>query len=399
MTPPLPAEPFTAVAAGQRYAAYAALAKTGSVHHVTMPSGAPAWLVTGYDEVRQALSDPRLVRGQPTHGPLIGHLPRDVAAGIYKHMLYSNPPDHTRLRRLVSAAFTRRRMEQLKPRIQQIASTLLDELGDADETDLIASFAYPLPMNVICELLGIPEDARSTFHDRVWTILSGQFAGKEAYLEAVTGMVTYIQGLLADKRRGRADDLISALVMVRDGEDQLDEDELSSTVFLLVTAGHETTLNLIGNGVHALLTHPEQLALLRAEPDRMDAAVEELLRFAGPAQVAPPLVTTEPVELGGVKIPAGNTVFPSLLAANRDPAHLPDATVLDIDRSSCPNLGFGHGIHYCLAASLGRLEVRIALSMLLSRFPKLRLAVAPHELVWHPSVLAHALQTLPVALR
>ncbi|MGH3980576.1 MAG: cytochrome P450 family protein [Pseudonocardiaceae bacterium] len=398
MTETLPADPFTATAAGARHAAYAELAAAGRVHRITLPTGAPAWLITGYDEARRALTDPRLVRGGPLHGALGDQLPPDVKAAIGNHLLNHNPPDHTRLRRLVGAAFTRRRVEQLAPRIQQIADALLDALDGTVETDLIATFAYPLPMTVICELLGVPDGDRDDFRSWTTTAIAGPFAGTEAYVAAATTIVGYSRELLAGKRRSPTDDLLSALVEVRDGGDRLSEDELIAMVFLLVAAGHETTVNLIGNGVHALLTHPEQLALLRAEPDRLPAVVEELLRFAGPLQVTMPLVTAEPVELGGVPIPAGETVFAGLLAANRDPARVANPAELDIGRAEHSHLAFGHGIHHCLGAPLARLEGRIALQTLLSRFPGLRLAVPPHELTWQPSLLLHGLTTLPVML-
>ena len=390
--------PFTAVAAGQRHAAYAALARSGPVHQIVMPSGEPAWLLTDHDEVRRVLADPRLVKGGLLYGPFADALPPGVAAACFSHLLNQNPPDHARLRRLVSAAFTRRRVERLAPRIERIAEALLDALDDTTETDLITTFAYPLPMTVICELLGVPEPARADFRGWITTMIAGSFAAQDVYVSAAGAMSTYIRELLDDKRREPADDLLSALVAVRDGGDRLSDDELTSMVFLLVAAGHETTVNLIGNGVHALLTHPEQLALLRAEPHRLPAAVEELLRFAGPLQVALPYRTTEPVELGGVMIPAGETVFPGLLAANRDPARMPDPDLLDVARPQNPHLAFGHGIHHCLGAPLARIEGRIALGALLSRFPRLRLAVPPHELTWRPNVLMHGLTALPVAL-
>jgi len=254
-------------------------------------------------------------------------------------------------------------------------------------------------MTVICELLGVPEGDRNDFRGWTSTSIAGPFAGTETYVAAATTMVGYCRELLADKRRNPTDDLLSALVEVRDGGDRLSEDELTAMVFLLVAAGHETTVNLIGNGVHALLTHPQQLALLRAEPERLPAVVEELLRFAGPLQVSMPLITAEPVELAEVTIPAGETVFAGLLAANRDPARVANPAELDISRAEHSHLAFGHGIHHCLGVPLARLEGQIALRTLLSRFPRLRLAVPPHELTWQPSLLLHSLTTLPVLLR
>ncbi|HEX6404211.1 MAG TPA: cytochrome P450 [Pseudonocardiaceae bacterium] len=392
-------DPFTAIGAGERQAAYAALAATGPVHRITLPTGDPAWLITGYHEARQALHDRRLVKSErvlTTTGR--GVVAPDVLTAMTSHMLNHNPPDHARLRRLVAKAFTRRRVEQLAPRIQQITDELLDAMAGTAQVDLIDSFAYPLPITVICELLGVPAQRRPEFHDWSSVVVTGVLAGLELFKTASVAMVCLLRELIAAKRAAPADDLLSALVAVRDGADQLSEDELTSMALLLLVAGHETTVNLIGNGVLALLTHPEQLALLQTRPERLDAAIEELLRFDGPLQVATLRLTTEPVVLGGVAIPAGDIVVPALLAANRGPACVTDPDTLDITRTDNPHLTFGHGIHHCLGAPLARLEGRIALGSLLARFPRLRLAVPPEELAWRPSVLMHGLAALPVTL-
>jgi cytochrome P450 len=220
----------------------------------------------------------------------------------------------------------------------------------------------------------------------------------DAFVTASTAMVNFLRELVAAKRADPTDDLLSSLVAVRDGADQLSEDELTSMAWLLLVAGHETTVNLIGNGVHALLTHPEQLALLRAQPDRLDTAIEELLRFTGPVQVATPRRTSEPVDIHGVTIPADQLVIPALLAANRDPTCVAQPDTLDITRTDNPHLAFGHGIHHCLGAPLARLEGRIALGGLLAHFPRLRLAVPPEHLTWQPGVIMHRLDALPVLL-
>ncbi|MGQ0775436.1 MAG: cytochrome P450 family protein [Pseudonocardiales bacterium] len=390
---------FTGTDGPRRHAAYAELAATGPVHHVLLPTGGPAWLITGYDEVRAVLHDPRLIKSDPTRTALAGdRLSPEMFAAISHHMLNRDPPDHTRLRRLVTAAFTRRRIDELAPRIQQITDELLDALADVAQADLIASFAYPLPITVICELLGIPVQRRTEFQTWSATLVTGTMADRGEFTAAATTMASYLRELIATKRADPADDLLSALVAVREGADRLRADELTSMVFLLLVAGHETTVNLIGNGVLALLTHPEQLALLRAQPHRLPAAVEELLRFDGPVQMATFRVTSEPVEIGGVTIPAGQIVIAGLLAANRDPAHLPDPDKLDLTREDTSHLAFGHGIHHCLGAPLARLEGRIALGTLLAHFPQLRLAVPPEQLIWRPGLLMNGLTALPVAL-
>ena len=392
--------PFSITDGPRRHARYAELAAVSPVHHIVLPTGQPAWLITGYEEARQALHDPRLVMSEAALATLSpDQLMPDTLAALGSHMLNRNPPDHTRLRRLVTATFTRRRIEQLAPRIQKITDELLDAIDTAAQADLIASFALPLPITVICELLGVPADRRAEFHDWSTTIMAGALAKPDTYRLATTAMLRHLRELLKVKRAAPADDLLSALVDVRDGQDRLSEDELTSMVFVILVAGHETTVNLIGNGVHALLTHPEQLALLRAQPDRLPQAIEELLRFDGPVQVGTLRFTAEPVDIGGVTIPAGEIVVPGLLAANRDPACTAQPDALDITREDNPHLAFGHGIHHCLGAPLARLEGRITLGTLLARFPRLRLAVPAEQLTWRPSVLLNSLDELPVMLR
>jgi cytochrome P450 len=396
-----PPDPWTATAGGARHTAYAALAAQGPMQQVRLPSGAIGRLVTGHEAARAALTHPAIRKGGPSRAPHAGELPPGIAAAINHHMLGMDPPDHTRLRKLVSAAFTHRRTEALAPGVQQLTDDLLDRLADRDEADLITAFAYPLPIAVICRLLGVPDADHHLF--RQWTaplVVGGNMAGVQAYTAAATALVAYVRELLAEKRRRPADDLLSALVAVRDGGDRLTEDELTSMVYLLLLAGHETTVNLIGNGVLALLTHPDQLALLRAEPERLPAAVEELLRFDGPLQSAVPAVATEPVQIAGVTVPAGAPVVVALLAANRDPDRLARPDRLDVTRPDVlGHLAFGHGVHHCLGAPLARLEGRIALGSLVARFPRLRLAVPAAEIERTQGLLMNGLAALPVRLR
>ncbi len=229
--------------------------------------------------------------------------------------------------------------------------------------------------------------------------MTGVLAGPDTLAAAITALVNYLRELVEIKRATPADDLLSALVAARDGQVRLSDDELTSMVFLILVAGHETTVNLIGNGMLALLTNPEQWALLRAQPDRLPVAVEELLRFDGPLQIATPRRTATPVDIGGVTIPADEIVLIGLLAANRDSACTAQAGALDITRTDNPHLAFGHGIHHCLGAPLARLKGRITLGTLLSRFPRLRLAVPAEQLTYRPGVLMNGLTTLPVILR
>jgi cytochrome P450 len=399
MTETVAQVPFTVTDGLARRARYAELARTGPVHRIVLPTGEPAWLITGYHEVRRALNDPRLIKSDTTLANLGRDLlPPEVFAALSSHMLNRNPPDHTRLRRLVSSTFTRRRIEQLAARIQQITDELLDTIDTAAQADLIASFALPLPVAVICELLGVPDRRRTDLHDWSTTFITGMLAGPDALVAAITGMVGYFRELVHAKRAASTDDVLSALVAARDGGDRLSEDELTSMAALLLIAGHETTVNLIGNGVLALLTHSDQLALLRAQPELLSAAVEELLRFDGPLQVATFRLSTEPIEIGEVTIPAGEIVIAGLLAANQAKVSTSQPEVLDITRTGNSHLAFGHGIHHCLGAPLARLEGCIALGTLLTRFPRLRLAVPAEQLTRRPGVVMNGLTALPVLL-
>ena len=323
--------------------------------------------------------------------------PDSSSARWTTHMLNSDPPDHERLRRLVNKAFTARRVERLRPRITAITAELLDAMPTGREVDLLASFAFPLPITVICELLGIPVADRDDF--RAWsaTILSNT-AAPEVFMADATAMVGYFRALLAAKRRQPADDLLSALILTRDEGDGLREDELISMLFLLLVAGHETTVNLIASGMLALLLNPGELARLRADPGLIGGAVEELLRYMNPVNHATFRCAAEPIEIGGAQIGPGEAVFVALSGANRDPARYADPERLDLDRDSAGHLAFGHGIHYCLGAPLARLEAEIAFGALLDRFGSITLAVPAGTLRWRPSSLIHGLESLPVRL-
>jgi cytochrome P450 len=397
-------DPWGSTGVDDRQRAYAQLARSGPVQRHPLPDGTPAWLVTGYPEARAALADRRLVKAPSPAARLAMRLVPEPWEGLRRHLLTADGPEHARLRRLVGAAFTRRRIDDLEPRVRAIAAGLLDAMADADEVDLVAAFAYPLPMTVICELIGVPQELRDAFRETTAPLIAGVFAGQDEFVAAVHAQVALARGLVALKRREPADDLLSALVAVRDAGDRLSEDELTSMLFLLVAAGHETTVNLIANGVLALLTHPDQLALLRARPELLPDAVEELLRYDGPVQTTFILMATEDLELGGVAIRAGDSVLPALLAANRDerrPAGAGSAPACDLDvgRGFAPHLAFGHGIHHCLGAPLARLEARVALGALIERFPAMRPAVPREDLRRNAGMLINGLAALPVALR
>lgn len=377
------------------YAMYARLREAGPVHRIAGTDGLPAWLVTRYDDVRQALADPRLSLDKRNAAPG-GYRGMALPPALDANLLNMDPPDHTRIRRLVSQAFTPRRIAQLREPIRKTADHLLDAIAPHGRADLIASYAAPLPINVICDLLGVAPEDRRDF--RAWTdaLVAPDPAEPSRAKEAIRGMLAFFTQLIARKRAEPADDLLSAMIAVRDEEDRLSEDELMSLAFVILFGGYENTVHLIGNATLALLDHPDQLAALRADPGRLGGAVEELARYDGPAPLAIRRFAVEDIAIGGVTIPAGDTVLLSLAAAHRDPHRFADPDRLDIGRDVTGHLALGHGIHYCLGAPLARMETEIALAALLERFPRLELDVPYGELRWRPSMRARGLLTLPV---
>jgi Cytochrome P450 len=377
------------------YAVYAQLRQAGPVHRITGTDGLPAWLVTRYDDVRQALADPRLSLDKHNAAPG-GYRGMALPPALDANLLNMDPPDHTRIRRLVSRAFTPRQIEQLREPIQRTADELLDALAATECADLIASYAAPLPITVICDLLGVAPADRRDF--RSWTdaLVAPDPTRPSLAKQAIGNLLSFLTQLIADKRTAPADDLLSALIAVRDEEDRLSEDELMSLAFLILFAGYENTVHLIGNAVLTLLRHPEQQAELRANPTRLGAVVGELARYDGPVPLAMRRFPTEDVTISGVTIPAGETVLLSLAAAHRDPHRFTDPDRFDIDRDTTGHLALGHGIHYCLGAPLARMETEIALSALFDRFPDMALDVPQGELRWRPSMRSRGLLSLPV---
>lgn len=388
------------------YPCYAEVRDAAPVHRVRLADGRSAWLVTRYEEALQALTDARLSKDFRRFTRAIAEHDREPDPPVPllfvgRSMLNTDPPDHTRLRTLVSRAFTTRRVEALRGRIQEITDGLLDAMArQQGVVDLVAALAFPLPITVIGELLGVPVEDWAMLRGWFTTLLGSTpvVTRDSPATEAATRLFGYLVELLAAKRREPRDDLLSGLIGACDGDQRLDEQELLSTTFLLILAGHETTVNLIANGTVALLRNPDQLAALRADPALVPAAVEELLRYEGPVQHATFRFTTEPVEVGGVTIPANQRVLVLLAGANRDPARFEHPERLDVRRGDTRHLAFGQGIHFCLGAPLARLEAQIAFASLLRRFPHLRLAAAPAELRWREGFVLRALCELPVTL-
>jgi len=388
------------------YPAYDALRAATPVARVPTPEGGAYVVVTGYEPALEVLTDRRfLIDPENVFSPEEMAQLGWVETPLDRNLLNVDPPDHTRLRRLVQQAFTPKFVAALRPRIAQVAEELLDGIeGRAGtsgrrEVDLIDEFAFPLPLVVIAEMLGVPAAERERFRD--WSdavvALANPTAPSDEILAKMQEFAAYTRGLFARKRQQPADDLISGLVQIEDAGDRLNEQELLSMVLLLIVAGHETTVNLIGSGTLALLEHPAQLARLRADPALLPSAVEELLRYHSPVENAITRFTGEAVALGGEPISRGEAVIAVLAAANRDPARFADPGTLDLGRPDNRHLAFGKGIHMCLGAPLARLEGAVAFAALLRRFPELRLAVPPADLTWRPTFLLRGLTRLPVA--
>jgi cytochrome P450 len=371
---------------------YAQLRERGPVHRVRLPkpdAHHEVWLVVGYEEARAALADPRLAKDGSKVG--VTFLDEEL---IGKYLLVADPPQHTRLRGLIAREFTARRVERLRPRVQEITDSLLDTMLPRGRGDLVESFAYPLPLTVICELLGVPEFDRAAFR-KLSTEAVAPTSGESEY-EAYVQLAAYLGELIEDKRSSPpAEDLLSALIRTTNEDgDRLSPAELRGMAFILLIAGHETTVNLVTGAVHALLTHPGQLAEVRADMSLVDAVVEETLRHEGPVENATFRYAAEPLDIGGTAIAAGDPVMIGLTAADRDGSRYPAPDRFDIHRDTRGHLAFGHGIHFCLGAPLARLEARVAVRALLERCPGLALDGPPGE--WLPGMLIRGVRSLPV---
>lgn len=368
----------------------------------TLGAGLHAWLVAAeYGDVRRLLADPRLSKAAANAGPIIAKHSTEAASGAAitsESMLFSDPPQHSRLRRLFGRAFTMRRTENLRPRIEELTDQVLGSIPTGAEIDLVESVAMTIPIAVIGELLGVP---RAAHHDlRRWnrTLTSVDSEQPEKY-RAYMASLGYFRNLIAEKVRSHdtADDLINAMVDPG-SEERFDESELLTTIFLVMNAGYETTANLISSSVYALLKHPDQLELLRGDATLIPNAVEEFLRYESPLSLSTLRYTIEPVEIGDTIIPAGEVVFLALSSANRDPVRFAEPDRLDIRRNAAAHLAFGHGIHHCVGAPLARLEGQIVLARLLEKFPRWEAAEPLDRLSWRYTLQFRGLERLPVRL-
>ncbi len=407
----------------QAYPIYDHLRTTQPVSSMPLQDGSTMWFLTRYDDVVAVLRDHARFSNDPTtifppevleqrYAALHTHLtPEQFAAvievddSIGRNLLGVDPPDHIRLRSLVSKGFTPRYVEALRPRIQQITDERIADMrlqaeANGGVVDLLSTFAFPLPLQVIVEMLGIPMSMRDAFRD--WSNAAVEFnpmtPGDMGVNARLLAFVRYVRELIAEKRANPGDDLVSLLVQAEEAGDRLTEQELVGMIFILIVAGHETTVNLIGNSLLALLDHPDQLALFRSRPELARNAVEELLRYTGPVEASLPRWVREDTEFAGVQFRKGDQVMPILASADRDPAFTGDPARLDITREPTRHVAFGQGIHVCLGMPLARLEGQIALTSLFAAFPNISLAVPRDAIRYRVGFLLRATEEIPVRL-
>jgi cytochrome P450 len=402
-TLPEPQNIFTDEFFTDPHSVYAKLRENGPVHRVVTPNRQIIWLIIGYEEARAALSDRRLSKDVRTAHRVYeehtepGQRGRDFAASLNAHMLNTDPPEHTRLRALVGRAFTPRVVEDLRPRLRELAAEYVTQFlrrASDGTADVVADLALPLPTAVICELMGIPQPDRHILHAAVSDLLS--IGDTKRIDQASHTLVGLLSKVLTEKREQPGDDLLTGLLAAHDAGDRLSGPELVSMAMLLLVAGHDTTVNLLSSGALALLRHPDQAEELQGDPTLVAGAVEELLRYDGPVNISTFRFTTEPVPIGANVIPAHHPVVISALAANRDPARFAKPDQLDLRRSESGHLAFGHGVHHCLGAALARMELVEILPILLPHLSAMTLLDDPANLPWRKSILVRGLAALPI---
>ncbi|MGV2966938.1 cytochrome P450 [Paenibacillus sp. FSL L8-0435] len=376
------------------YPVYEKLRKDEPVFRIMFPHGEFGWIITRYEDAVQILKDPRFSKD------MVRRYGAQNQSIFSNNMLFSDPPDHKRLRGLVQKAFTPKLVADMRSHIQDIADELLDNLPSQEKMNLIDDFAFPLPIIVISEILGVPLEDRDKF--RIWsnTIIDASIAeSAELFEQHAREFTDYLTAWFAKVRRDPGTDLISQLVIAEESGQQLTEQELLGVVSLLIIAGHETTVNLIGNGILALLEHPEQRELLINQPELIHNAIEEMLRYNGPVEFSTSRWALEDIEFRGQRIAKGDLVIVALDSANRDEQQFKDADIFDITREKSSHLAFGKGIHLCLGAPLARLEGEIAVSTLLNRFPNIQLQADVNELEWRPGMNVRGVKEIPVQLK
>lgn len=380
----------------------AGLRASQPVYRTSLPDKTPIWLITRYVDVTVLLKDERFVKNRRTAmtSEQLRKMPwvPPIFRPLERNMLDLDPPDHTRLRALVHKAFTPNLIGQMRNRIETLADELLDGVARKGQLDLINDYALPLPMTIITEILGVPASDRNKFHK--WSQAVVSLTSPKATLRVIPSVwmfSRYLRRFFRERRRDPRDDLASALIQAEEAGDKLSEDELLAMVFLLLIAGHETTVNLIGSGMLALLEHPGQMDKLRRNPSMIKTAVEELLRYTSPVLMSSERYAREDLDLHGVTIPRGGMTLGVIGSANRDETVFENADALDITREPNKHLSFGQGIHFCVGAPLARLEGQIAINTLLRRMPDLHLSVTTESLRWRPSMILRGLETLPAA--
>ncbi|MEU1528844.1 cytochrome P450 family protein [Streptomyces fagopyri] len=386
------------------YPVYRQLRETAPVSRLTPPHGVETYLITRYEDAKAALADPRISKDMYAAIDAYHTIFGDSSIALDDNMLFSDPPKHTRLRRIVNRAFTPRRIEVLRPRIQELTDALLDNCAADAVVDLLPAFAFPLPLKVICELIGVPEEERDDVQEWCSVVARTGFSkgDKDRLADAESTLHRYFQELIARKRKNASDDLLSDLIRTQDEQGSLTDGELVSTLWILLFAGHKTTAYLIGNAVYNLLTHRDQLQRITASPELLPNAIEEIIRFDGSVENATFRHALEDITIAGTLIPKGSLVQIAITSANRDPERFESPDDFDVTRQGVQSnhLGFGTGPHYCLGAPLARMEMQIALTSLFDRFPRIDLAENPNETEWLtvPFPAFRGLKRLPVTL-
>ncbi|WP_098744520.1 cytochrome P450 [Paenibacillus sp. EZ-K15] len=376
------------------YPVYEKLRQSDPILNLQFPDGRFGWLISNYEEAVEALKDGRFSKD------VAKAMGQEQTSVFSTNMLFSDPPDHKRLRGLVQKGFTPQRIADMRGHIQEIADNLLDAVSSKDTIDLIDEYAFKLPIIVISEILGVPTEDQDKF--RIWSnsiIGASNQEMNEQVVQHMNEFIAYLKDWFAKVREQPGDDMISQLVIAENQGDRLSEQELYGVVTLMIIAGHETTVNLIGNGVLALLEHPEQRKLLQDQPELIHGAIEEMLRYNGPVEFSTSRWAAEDMDFHGVHLKKGDLVVIALNSANRDASQFEDPDIFDITREKSQHLAFGKGIHLCLGAPLARLEGEIAINTFLRRYPNFELQRDTDELEWRPGMIVRGVKEIPISLR